>query len=352
MALRRCSGCLHTAQSAVRWPIDAVRRSGWLLASTLLFGSAGAADLVRDTQGMVRIQGGEFWMGIQDERFADAQPVHRVRVKSFWIDATEVTNAAFARFVTATGYRTIAEKSLDARQFPGVPVDKLVPGSAVFNRAPLPGDLDDPTRWWKYVAGANWMHPEGPGSSIQHRMDHPVVHIAYDDALAFAHWIGKRLPTEAEWEYAARGGLDRKTFVWGDENHPGGRTMANTYQGQFPDHNSADDGYQGTSPVKAFPPNAYGLYGMAGNAWEWVADWYRADYYWQTAKPGGVVVDPKGPPDGLDPDEPAVPKRVQKGGSYLCAETYCARFRPGARGKGDPNSPASHTGFRLVRDVR
>jgi formylglycine-generating enzyme required for sulfatase activity len=205
-------------------------------------------------------------------------------------------------------------------------------------------------RWWRYVPGANWRQPEGPGSSVADRMDHPVVHIAYDDALAYAAWAGKRLPTEAEWEFAARGGLQGKEFVWGDDFRPRGRFRANTFQGRFPDGNSTEDGYRATAPVRAFAANGYGLYGVAGNVWEWVSDWYRPDYYAELARRGTLSVDPRGPSTALDPDEPGVPKRVQKGGSFLCSDDYCARYRPGARGKGEPGSSANHIGFRLVRD--
>jgi sulfatase modifying factor 1 len=299
---------------------------------------------------MVFIQGGEFLMGSADPMFADAQPVHRVRVKSFWIDATEVTNAQFARFVAATGYRTIAERPLDPRDYPGVHASQLVPGSAVFSDPGRAVNLDAPLQWWRYVPGANWRHPEGRGSSIADRMDHPVVHIAYDDALAYAAWAGKRLPTEAEWEYAARGGLEGKEFVWGDEFRSRGRFRANTFQGRFPDRNTAADGYRATAPGRSFTRNGYGLYGVAGNVWEWVSDWYRPDYYTDLARRSPLSIDPRGPAAGFDPEEPGVPKRVQKGGSFLCSDDYCARYRPGARGKGEPTSSANHIGFRLVRE--
>jgi len=300
--------------------------------------------------GMIWISGGEFVMGSDEEMFADARPLHRVRVRSFWIDATEVTNAQFARFVSATGYRTVAELPLDPREFPGVPADQLTAGSIVFSDPRRPVSLDDPTRWWRYVPGANWRHPEGPGSSIEHRADHPVVHIAYDDAQAYARWAGKRLPTEAEWEFAARGGLDRNEFAWGDEFLPQGRFLANTFQGSFPGGNTAADGYASTSPVGSFSPNARGLFDVAGNVWEWVSDWYRPDYYTALVAQSKMAIDPKGPADSVDPEEPGVSKRVQKGGSFLCTDDYCARYRPGARGKGEPGSSANHIGFRLVRD--
>jgi formylglycine-generating enzyme len=287
---------------------------------------------------MIFLRGGEFPMGITDPMFADAQPVHRVHVNSFWVDATEVTNAQFERFVAATGYSTIAERPLDPREFPGVAAAELRAGSAVFSSG------------WRYVPGANWRHPEGPGSSIANRLDHPVVHIAYDDALAYAAWVGKRLPTEAEWEFAARGGLQGEEFVWGNELRPRGRLHANTFQGRFPDGNTVEDGYRATAPVRAFAPNGFGLYGVAGNAWEWVSDWYRPDYYMELTRRGSLSVDPRGPDTGFDPDDPGVPKRVQKGGSFLCSDDYCARYRPGARGKGEPRSSANHIGFRLARD--
>jgi formylglycine-generating enzyme len=299
---------------------------------------------------MIFVRGGEFLMGSADPMFADAQPVHRVRVRAFWIDATEVTNAQFERFVAATGYRTIAERPLDPRDFPGIPAAQLVPGSAVFSDPGRAVNLDAPLQWWRYVPGANWRNPEGPGSGITDRMDHPVVHIAYDDALAYAAWAGKRLPTEAEWEFAARGGLEGREFAWGDGFRPNGQFRANTFQGRFPDDNTAEDGYRATAPARAFAPNGYGLYGVAGNVWEWVSDWYRPDYYAELARRGPLSVDPRGPATGFDPEEPGVPKRVQKGGSFLCSDDYCARYRPGARGKGEPGSAANHIGFRLVRD--
>ena len=284
---------------------------------------------------MVLVRGGEFWMGVDDPQFPDAGPAHRVQVGSYWIDATEVTNAQFRAFVRATGYRTVAERVPSASDFPGVPASRLVAGSIVFSPPPRPVSLDDPARWWRYVSGADWRHPDGPGSAIDSRPDHPVVHVAYDDATAYAHWAHKRLPTEAEWEFAARGGLDRAPYAWGHTFTPGQHYMANTFQGHFPDRNSGADGFVATSPVKAFPPNGLGLYGVSGNAWEWVADWYRPDYYRELAA-GGVARNPRGPASSHDPSEPGVPKRVQKGGSFLCTDEYCARYLPGTRGRGEP----------------
>lgn len=314
-------------------------------------GCAPSATAGGDPPGMVRVAGGEFWMGVDDPAFPDAAPVHRVSVRGFWMDATEVTNAQFAAFVRATGYVTVAERPPAAADFPGVAADRLVAGSIVFTPPPGAVPLDHPGRWWSYVRDANWRQPRGPGTALDGLADHPVVHMAYDDARAYAAWAKKRLPTEAEWEFAARGGMDRAEYVWGGDALPGGHHAANTFQGHFPDADSAADGYAATAPVTAFPPNGYGLYGMAGNAWEWVADWYRPDYYRALASSGGVTVDPPGPPSSFDPEEPGVPKRVQKGGSFLCTDEYCGRFRPGARGKGEPSSAANHIGFRLVQDL-
>lgn len=296
--------------------------------------------------GMVWIPGGEFTMG--SEHFSDAQPLHRVRVSGFWMDQTEVTNQQFAAFVKATGYVTVAEKKPDAKDFPGAPPENLMAGSVVFTPPSRPVRLDDPFQWWSYGKGANWRHPEGPASSIRGRENHPVVHIAWRDAQAYAKWAGKRLPTEAEWEFAARGGLIGKEYVWGDAFRVNGRFMANSFQGNFPDRNTREDGFAGSSPVKSFPPNGYGLYDMAGNVWEWVADWYRADAYGGRARQGSLV-NPKGPVDSFDPEEPGVKKRVTKGGSFLCTDQYCARYRPGARGKSEPDSSTNHTGFRCVK---
>jgi sulfatase modifying factor 1 len=292
----------------------------------------GAPRLVAP-EGMVWVPGGTFWMG--SERFPDARPVHRVFVDGFWMDRTAVTNERFARFAAATGYVTLAERK-----------DGDDPaGSLVFSPPPGPVPLEDPTAWWRYVPGASWRHPEGPSSDLKGREKHPVVHIAYEDALAYARWAGRRLPTEAEFEFAARGGLDRKAYVWGDEFRPSGRFMANTFQGHFPDKNTAEDGYLGTAPVASFPPNAYGLFDVAGNVWEWTSDWYRADYYLHL---GDNVRNPQGPPDSVDPAEPGVPKRVQKGGSFLCTEQYCSRYMPGGRGRGALDTGTNHLGFRCA----
>ncbi len=305
-----------------------------------------AADGAEKHPGMVWIPGGEFWMGSDSAMFRDAQPVHKVRVRGFWMDKTPVTNAQFERFVKATGYVTVAERTLDPKEYPGAPPEMLKPGAPVFTPPAKPVPLNNPLGWWKWESGADWRHPEGPGSNVRGRENHPVVQVAWEDAAAYAKWAGKRLPTEAEWEFAARGGLDRNEFVWGNEQQPDGKQMANTFQGHFPD----SEQFHGTTPVCSFPANRYGLCDMAGNVWQWVADWYRADYYRQLAGQGEVADNPQGPLDSYDPSEPGVKKRVQKGGSFLCTDQYCGRFRPGGRGKGDVSTGASHVGFRLVSE--
>jgi formylglycine-generating enzyme required for sulfatase activity len=296
--------------------------------------------------GMVWIPGGRFWMGT--DHMEDAQPVHQVEVKGFWMDRTDVTNEEFAQFVSATGYVTIAERPLDPREFPNLAPDELTPGAVVFTPPSGPVRLDQPLAWWRFVRGANWRHPEGPSSDLRGKEKYPVVQIAWPDAVAYAKWAGKRLPTEAEWEFAARGGRDRQDYPWGNELTPHGKWMANTFQGHFPDKNSAEDGYAGVAPVASFPPNDYGLYDMSGNVWQWVADWYRPDYYAQLAR-DQIAIDPQGPANSFDPQEPNVAKRVQKGGSFLCTDQYCQRYMPGARGKGDAETATSHLGFRCVR---
>ena len=298
--------------------------------------------------GMIWVPGGTFWMGCDDCGMPDARPVHLVRVDGFWMDETPVTNEQFAQFVRDTGYVTVAERPLDPAQFPGVPAAKLVPGSAVFVPPASVRSLDNPMRWWRYVGGANWRRPEGQDSSIKGRDQHPVVHVAWEDAAAYLKWAGKELPTEAQFEFAARGGLDRQHFAWGDELEPKGRAVANIWQGAFPVSNSGHDGYRGTSPVRAFPVNGFKLYDMGGNVWQWCADWYRPDYY---ATLGSYSENPQGPSDSHDPDEPGMPKRVQRGGSYLCADEYCTRYLVGSRGKGAVDSGSSNVGFRGVRLV-
>ena len=299
--------------------------------------------------GMAWIPGGRFWMGCEGCGMPDALPVHLVEVDGFWMDRTPVTNADFERFVKATGYVTVAERPLNAKDFPGVPKEMLVPGSAVFTATSRPVPLDNPLQWWRYTPGANWKHPEGPGSDIRQRLDHPVVHVAFEDALAYSTWAGKRLPTEAEFEFAARGGLDRNLYPWGNELRPGNGPAANIWQGTFPARDQGEDGYTGTSPVTAFPQNGFGLRDMGGNVWQWCADWYRPDYYSALARGGQTARNPQGPGDSFDPQEPGAAKRVLKGGSYLCTDQYCARYLVGSRGKSEVSSGASNLGFRLVR---
>jgi formylglycine-generating enzyme required for sulfatase activity len=322
--------------------------SGALL---LALAAAGYVALSPDRapEGMVWVPGGEFWMG--DERFDDAVPVHRVHVDGFWMDRTEVTNAQFARFLEATGYKTIAERVPDLPKHPDAKKELRVPFSAVF-RPPTDKTGEEclacgDTIWWVPTPGADWRHPEGPGSSIEGREDHPVVHIAWDDAVAYAEWAGKRLPTEAEWERAARGGLERKPYYWGDELTPGGKWMANIWQGDFPVHNTGADGHKGTAPVGSYPPNGYGLHDMAGNAWEWCSDWYRADYYHRSPKDN-----PQGPRFSIDPCGHDEPKRVMRGGSFLCSDQYCNKYVAGARYHGSPDTGLAHCGLRCVKSGR
>ena len=301
--------------------------------------------------GMVWIPGGTFWMGCQDCGMPDALPVHLVAVDGFWMDRSPVTNAEFARFVTETRYVTVAERPLDPRDYPGVPRDKLVPGSAVFRPTSTPVPLDNPLQWWRYTPGADWKHPEGPSSSIEKRQNHPVVHVAFEDVVAYAKWANKRVPTEGEFEFAARGGLDRNRYPWGNELMPAGKAVANTWQGRFPASDRGEDGFLGTSPVTAFPANGFGLYDMGGNVWQWCSDWYRPDAYVGRDKSGSAVKNPQGPSDSFDPQEPGKAKRVLRGGSYLCTDQYCARYLVGSRGKGEVTSGTSNLGFRLVRSA-
>jgi formylglycine-generating enzyme required for sulfatase activity len=300
--------------------------------------------------GMAWISGGQFWMGTTEAHMADARPWHRVYVDGYWMDKTEVTNEQFARFVKAKGYITVAERKPRREDYPQALPENLVAGSVVFSPPTHPIPLDNHFAWWSYVRGANWRHPQGPDSDINDRMHHPAVHIAYEDAVAYCKWAGMRLPTEAEFEFASRGGLDRKRYVWGDEFMPGGRHMANTFQGHFPDTNTGEDGYSATAPVGSFPANGYGLFDMSGNVWEWTSDWYRADYYEALGASGEIAINPKGPPNSLDPSEPGVKKRVQRGGSFLCTDQYCGRYVAGGRGKGEPDTGTNHLGFRCVRD--
>jgi formylglycine-generating enzyme required for sulfatase activity len=278
----------------------------------------------------------------------DSRPIHRVYVDGFWIDVTEVTNEQFAAFVTATGYVTVAERTPRAEDVPGAPAGNLVAGSVVFSPPAHAVPLDSHFRWWSYIKGANWRRPLGPDSSIAGKETLPVVHIAYEDATAYATWVGKRLPTEAEWEFAARGGLTGAVYPWGGSFRREGQWMANSHQGRFPNQDTGADRFAGIAPVAQFPANGYGLYDVGGNVWEWASDWYRPDYYAQLAAQGGVARNPQGPASSFDPSEPGVPKRVHRGGSFLCTDQYCSRYMVGTRSKGDVSTGTNHLGFRCV----
>lgn len=303
--------------------------------------------------GMRAIPAGGFTMG-SDRHYPEEAPAHRVRVAAFLMDETAVTNRQFAAFVQATGHVSVAERPLDPAAYPGAAPRDLVPGSMVFHMTPGPVDTRDFRNWWSWIPGACWRHPEGPGSSVKGRKDHPVVHVAYEDAEAYAKWAGKALPTEAEWEYAARGGLEDKEFAWGDEFTPRGRHLANTWQGAFPWQNLLEDGHPGTCPVRSFPANGYGLHEVCGNVWEWTTDWYAAEHApAEPGKPSCCAADnPRGPAmaGSFDPDQPsiAIPRKVLKGGSFLCAPSYCRRYRPAARHPQMVDTGMSHLGFRCV----
>lgn len=309
-------------------------------------GVVAAPQVPLSTKGMVWIAGGEATLGSQ-EGDHDA-PLRPVKLSGFWIDQTEVSNAQFAAFATATGYVTTAERKPTPEEVPGVPEELLVAGSLVFAPPSDAVDLRQFWSWWSYVKGANWRQPEGPGSSTVGREDHPVVHVSWDDAVSYATWANKRLPTEAEWEFAARAGLDRNRYVWGQEQRLKGRLPANIWQGEFPKRNSEEDGYKTTAPVRAFPKNGFGLYGMSGNVWEWCQDWYHPTGYGDVKQ---VAVDPQGPKVSYDPDEPGAMKRVMRGGSFLCSDVYCLGYLPGTRMKSTPDTSLCHTGFRCVADA-
>ncbi len=314
-------------------------------------------------EGMVWIPGGEFSMGCDAESESlcslpgvtrDALPIHRVAVDGFWMDATEVTNEQYSKFVKATGYVTVAEQKPTQEEFPTAPPENLIAGSTVFAPTPQPVPLNDYFQWWSYVAGADWRHPTGTENDLTGRENYPVVQIAYEDAVAYATWAGKRLPTEAEWEFAARGGKAGELYAWGNELQPGGKFQANIYQGKFPveGRDTGTDGFKGIAPVKQYAPNPYGLYDVAGNVWEWTSDWYRPDYYESLAAAGGVARNPQGPDSPFDPAEPTEKKRVHRGGSFLCTDLYCTRYMVGTRGKGEVRTASNHVGFRCVKSVK
>lgn len=308
------------------------------------------------TEGMVWVKGGEYMMGTADgEGRPDEYPQHKVRLDGFWIDITEVTNAQFKKFIAATGYITTAEQKPDWEELkkqlpPGTPKpdeSMLVASSLVFTPPALPVQLNDVAQWWSWKEGADWKHPQGPGSSIEGKDNYPVVHISWYDAVAYCKWAGKRLPTEAEWEMAARAGADNK-YTWGNEDPETGKPKANTWQGSIPVKNTSWDQFNRSAPVKSFAANGFGLYDMAGNVWEWCNDWYRSDHY--SSEKNVLSTNPRGPASGYDPMEPTIPKKVVRGGSFLCHSSYCKGYRVSARMKTSPDTGLEHTGFRCVKD--
>ena len=314
---------------------------------------------VSSTQGMALIPAGTFNMGgDNDQADRDEFPKHKVTVHSFYIDVTEVTNAQFKKFIDATGYITTAERKPDWEELkksvpPGTPKpaeELLVAASLVFKSAKGPVDLNNYSQWWEWMAGADWQHPDGPNSSIIGKENFPVVQVSWDDANAYSKWAGKRLPTEAEWEFASRGGLKEQIYPWGNEPINEGQPKANTWEGKFPYLNEKKDGYELSAPVKTFLPNGYGLYDMAGNVWEWCSDWYKNDYY--TSLKDKETIDPAGPASSYDPDEPYTQKRVLRGGSFLCNDAYCSGYRVSRRMKSSPDTSLEHTGFRCVQDLK
>jgi formylglycine-generating enzyme len=304
---------------------------------------------IQANEGMVRIPGGIFLMG-SDHHYPEEAPAHRVSVAGFWMDARTVTNREFTRFVEETGHVTLAERPVNPDDYPGALPDMLAPSSVVFSKPRERVDLGNHYNWWVYVRGANWRHPRGPASSLKGLADHPVVHVSYEDAEAYAKWVGKELPTEAEWEFAARGGLEGAEFAWGSELTPGGRHMANNWQGEFPWQNLQADGYEWTAPAGSFPANGYGLYDMAGNVWQWTTDWFQ-DHN-KIDSPCCTMENPRGAKreDSFDSRQPKVqiPRKVMKGGSFLCAPNYCRRYRPAARMAQPVDTSTCHLGFRCI----
>lgn len=307
---------------------------------------------------MILIPGGTLHMGGDNEQ-ADPNefPKHPVEISSFWMDETEVTNAQFSEFVAETGYKTVAERPVVWEEMketlpPGTPKPPdsiLQPGALVFHPTVQPVPLDDPSRWWTWTNGANWRHPDGPGSTIKDKINHPVVQIAWEDAVSYASWAGKRLPTEAEWEWAARGGQSETIYPWGNEPVGEGQPKANFWQGLFPYKNDLKDGYFNSAPVKTFPPNSYGLYNMAGNVWEWCSDWFDVDFY---KKPAALQADNKGPDSTHNPFMPYQQEKVMRGGSFLCNEDYCSGYRNSRRMGSSPDTGLNHTGFRCAKDYK
>jgi len=306
--------------------------------------SAGISD-------MVWIPGGTFRMG-SDHHYPEEAPSHRVSVDGFWIDRTPVTNRQFKAFVNATGHVTTAQIAPNPEDYPGALPEMIYAGSLVFSPLPSLNDLTDWSQWWTFMKDANWRHPSGPKSNIRGLDDHPVVHVSYGDALAYAKWAAKDLPTEAEWEFAARGGLDGEEFAWGNALMPGGKHVANTWQGHFPNQNLRDDGFERTSPVTAFPPNGYGVYDMIGNVWEWTSDWWSTKHEADAPKACCIPQNPRGGREGdsYDPCLPniRIPRKVLKGGSHLCAPNYCRRYRPAARHAEPVDTSTNHVGFRCI----
>nr|WP_199002790.1 formylglycine-generating enzyme family protein [Flavobacterium sp. ASV13] len=313
-------------------------------------------------KGMVWIPGGEFSMGsnVEDESLCsikgvtkDAAPVHRVYVDGYYMDQTEVTNEEYEKFVKATGYITVAEQKPTKEEFPTASEEDLITGSVIFTPTSSAVNLNNFLQWWSYVGGTDWKHPLGPESSIKGKEKYPVVHITYEDAAAYAKWAGKRLPTEAEWEFAARGGKTGNLYAWGNTLKLNGKFQANIYQGHFPikDGDTGEDGFKGIAPTAQYAPNGYGLYDMAGNVWEWTSDWYSVDYYKTLSESGTTARNPQGPAAYNDPNDPTQIKRVHRGGSFLCTDQYCTRYMVGTRGKGEVRSAANHLGFRCVKSI-